>query len=56
MIKILMELNKFCEDVLIKYNDLNKIDLMKIDLLGWNIVYYVLMFGRFLILELIDKK
>lgn len=56
MIKLLKELDKFCEDMLIEYNVLNKIDLMKIDLLGWNIVYYVLMFGRDLLLEFMEVK
>lgn len=56
MTKISTESNKFCEDVLTKYNDPNKIDPMKTDLSGWNIAHYASMSGRLLILELIDKK
>lgn len=56
MTKISTESDKFCEDVLTKYNDPNKIDPMKTDLSGWNIAHYASMSGRLLILELIDKK
>lgn len=56
MTKISTESNKFCEDVLTKYNDRNKIDLMKTDLSGWNIAHYASMSGRLLILKLIEKE
>lgn len=54
--KISTQSNKFCEDVLTKYNDRNKIDLMKTDLSGWNIAHYASMSGRLLILKLIEKE
>lgn len=56
MTKISTESDKFCEDVLTKYNDPNKIDPMKTDLSGWNIAHYASMSGRLLLLKLIEKE
>lgn len=44
---------EFCRYIL--YNELEKIIFVKIDLFGWNIVYYVLMFNKNL-LEFIVKN
>lgn len=55
LLKLLDVLNKFCiyvfEDKL-----WYKIDLMKIDLLGWNIGYYVLMFGCVELLKFMERN
>lgn len=56
MTKISTESNKFCEDVLTKYNDPNKIDPKKTDSSGWNIAHYASLSGRLLILELLEKE
>lgn len=55
LLKLLDVVNKFC--IYVFENKLwYKIDLMKIDLLGWNIGYYVLMFGCVELLKFMEKN
>lgn len=54
LMKLLDELNKFC--IYVFNNELKYIDLMKIDILGWNIGYYVLKFGWVKLLEFMEKN
>lgn len=56
MAKLSKESDKFCEDVLTKYNDPNKIDAMKTDFSGWNIAHYASMSGRDLLLKFLEEK